>query len=220
MGRFDRELAMKLHLPDVTLVMIDTQCHALARLAMADSLRDIAFGDAVIFADEPIAVEGTRFVKVPKWPNIGQCSHFMWYELPDHITTKFAINIQWDSWIVDAGCWSNEFLAYDYVGAPWWYNDALNVGNGCALRSRKLMKFLQQHKDCFPLTISQEDHLISRIYRPTLEQCGSAGRPRLWRRASRWNARGQRKTPGTSCSTTASTSPTCSAANGSPSGSP
>jgi hypothetical protein len=172
MGRFDRELAMKLHLPDVTLVMIDTQCHALARLAMADSLRDIVFGDAVIFADEPIEVEGARFVKVPKWPNIGQCSHFMWYELPDHIATKFAINIQWDSWIVDAGCWSNEFLAYDYVGAPWWYNDALNVGNGCALRSRKLMKFLQQHKDCFPLTISQEDHLISRIYRPTLEQCG------------------------------------------------
>ena len=61
---------MKLRLPDVTLVMIDTQCHELARLAMEDLLRDIDFGDAVIFSDEPIEVAGARWIKVPKWPNI------------------------------------------------------------------------------------------------------------------------------------------------------
>ena len=163
---------MKLRLPDVTLVMIDTQCHELARLAMEDSLRNIEFGDAVIFSDEPIEVAGARWVKVPKWPNIGECSHFMWYELPDHIETKWAINIQWDSWIVDVGCWTDEFLQYDYVGAPWWYDDNLNVGNGCALRSRSLMRFLQTNKEQFPLSVSQEDHLIGRIYRPALEKSG------------------------------------------------
>lgn len=163
---------MKLRLPDVTLVMIDTQCHELARLAMEDSLRDIEFGDAVIFSDEPIEVGGTRWVKVPKWPNIAECSHFMWYQLPDHIETKWAINIQWDSWIVDVSCWTDEFLRYDYVGAPWWYDDNLNVGNGCALRSRSLMRFLQANRERFPLSISQEDHLIGRVYRPALEDGG------------------------------------------------
>jgi len=163
---------MKLRLPDVTLVMIDTQCHELARLAMEDSLRNIEFGDAVIFSDEPIEVAGARWVKVPKWPNIAECSHFMWYELPDHIATKWAINIQWDSWIVDESYWTNEFLQYDYVGAPWWYDDNLNVGNGCALRSRSLMRFLKENKERFPLSISQEDHLIGRIYRPALEKSG------------------------------------------------
>lgn len=163
---------MKLRLADVTLVMIDTQCHELARLAMEDSLRDIEFGDAVIFSDEPIKVAGARWVKVPKWPNIAACSHFMWYELPDHIGTKWAINIQWDSWIVDVNCWTDEFLRYDYVGAPWWYDDNLNVGNGCALRSRSLMRFLQANRERFPLSISQEDHLIGRVYRPELEKAG------------------------------------------------
>jgi predicted O-methyltransferase YrrM len=164
---------MKLHLPDVTLVMIDTQCHELARLAMEDSLRDVEFGDAIIFSDEPINVAGTRWIKVPKWPNIAECSHFMWYELPDHIRTKWAINIQWDSWIVDVNCWTDEFLQYDYVGAPWWYDDdKLNVGNGCALRSQSLMHFLQANKERFPLSLSQEDHLIGRVYRPALEQAG------------------------------------------------
>ena len=163
---------MKLRLPDVTLVMIDTQCHELARLAMEDSLREVDFGDAVIFSDEPIEVAGTRWVKVPKWPNIAECSNFMWYELPNHIQTKWAINIQWDSWVVDAGCWTDEFLQYDYVGAPWWYNDNLNVGNGCALRSSALMRFLQTNKERFPLSVSQEDHLIGRVYRGALEQHG------------------------------------------------
>jgi predicted O-methyltransferase YrrM len=163
---------MKLRLPDVTLVMIDTQCHELARLAMEDSLREVEFGDAVIFSDEPIEVAGTCWVKVPKWPNIAECSRFMWYELPNHIQTKWAINIQWDSWIVDAESWTDEFLQYDYVGAPWWYNDNLNVGNGCALRSSALMRFLQTNKERFPLSVSQEDHLIGRIYRTALEQNG------------------------------------------------
>lgn len=163
---------MTLRLPDVTLVMIDTQCHELARLAMEDSLRDIEFGDAVIFSDEPIEVAGARWIKVPKWPNIAECSDFMWYELPDHIETKWAINIQWDSWISDPDCWTDEFLQYDYVGAPWWYDDNLNVGNGCALRSRSLMRFLQENKERFPLSISQEDHLIGRVYRGALEEAG------------------------------------------------
>lgn len=163
---------MKLRLADLTLVMIDTQCHDLARLAMEDSLREVEFGDAIIFSDEPIRVAGARWVKVPKWPNIAECSQFMWYELPDYIETKWAINIQWDSWIVDAGCWTDDFFQYDYVGAPWWYDDGLNVGNGCALRSRSLMRFLQANKERFPLSISQEDHLIGRVYRRALEENG------------------------------------------------
>jgi len=163
---------MKQRLPDVTLVMIDTQCHELARLAMEDSLRDIDFGDAIVFSDAPIKVPGARWIEVPKWPNIAECSHFMWYELPDHIATKWAINIQWDSWIIDANCWTDEFLQYDYVGAPWWYDDNLNVGNGCALRSQSLMRFLQANRERFPLSRSQEDHLIGRLYRPALEAAG------------------------------------------------
>jgi hypothetical protein len=53
---------MKLRLPDVTLVMVDVQCHALARLALQDSMRDIEFGDVVVFCDADLAVPGTRWV--------------------------------------------------------------------------------------------------------------------------------------------------------------
>ena len=163
---------MKLRLPDITLVMIETQSPALARLAMEDSMRDVEFGDTIAFTDQPIAVAGTRWVKVPKWPSVAVCTLFMWYQLPNYIKTKWAILIQWDSWIVNADCWTDEFLDYDYIGAPWWHDDNLNVGNGCGLRSLALMRFLQTNKERFPLSTYQEDHLIGRVYRPTLEQNG------------------------------------------------
>src|SRR5581483_895598 len=163
---------MKLHLPDVTLVMIETQCAELARLAMEDSMRDIECGVAIVFSDQPIGMPAIPWIKVPKWPSVEECTRFMWYELPDHIKTKSAILIQWDSWIVNADCWTDEFLNYDYIGAPWWYDDNLNVGNGCGLRPLALMKFLQANKVRFPLSVKQEDHLIGRVYRPALEGYG------------------------------------------------
>ena len=163
---------MKLHLPDVTLVLIDVQCHELARLALQDSLQDIAFGDITVFSDVDLCVPGTRWVKVPKWPSIAECCKYLWYELPNHLFTGWMLLIHWDGWITDPACWSDEFLKYDYVGAPWWYADGYNVGNGNALRSLRLMRFLQQHKDYFPLSTYKEDDLISRSYRPMLETCG------------------------------------------------
>jgi hypothetical protein len=38
---------MRLNLPGLTLVMIDVQCHDLARLVIADCMRDIDCADAV-----------------------------------------------------------------------------------------------------------------------------------------------------------------------------
>ena len=69
-------------------------------------------------------------------------------------------------------CWTDEFLKYDYIGAPWWYAEN-NVGNGgFSLRSANLIKFLQDHKDEYPVTTNADDDLLCRSYRPRLEQEG------------------------------------------------
>ena len=161
----------KLQLPDVTLLIMDTKCHELARLAIEDSIRDVDFGDVIIFSDLPIHVPGTRWVKVDPWPSVERCCEFVWYELSDHIKTSHWMIVQWDGWIIDTGCWRPEFLEYDYVGAPWWYNDAWNVGNGSGLRSIRLMKFLDEHRDAFPMRMP-EDGVLCRDYRPALEMHG------------------------------------------------
>jgi hypothetical protein len=80
--------------------------------------------------------------------------------------------VEWDSWIIDPDMWSPAFLEFDYVGAPWWYNDGLNVGNGgFSLRSAKLAHYVASHREDYPM-IHPEDNALCRTYRPKLEQAG------------------------------------------------
>jgi len=74
---------MKLQLPELTLVMIDVQCPDLAWLAIADSMRGIDFGDAVVFSDTDLAMPGTRWVMVPKWPSSPSAASFSGTNCPN-----------------------------------------------------------------------------------------------------------------------------------------
>ena len=43
---------------------------------------------------------------------------FMLYALHQFIHTDFALTVQDDGWILDGNLWRDEFLDYDYIGAP------------------------------------------------------------------------------------------------------
>ena len=69
--------------------------------------------------------------------------------------------------------WRDEFLCYDYIGAPWWYKDGKNVGNGgFSLVSTRLKRFISDRRDKFPCDTSVDDDLLCRVYRPALETAG------------------------------------------------
>ena len=160
----------KLQLPSVTLVLFDATCPELARLALEDSLDQVDFGDVIICSPERIGGGDLRWIKTELWTDrLGLCS-FLWYELPEQIRTDFILIISYDAWVIDASQWTDEFLNYDYVGAPWWYSDRFNVGHGL-LRSMRLMRFLATNKQRFPL-VHPEDQLLCRQYRPALEAQG------------------------------------------------
>ena len=166
---------MKLQLPDVTLVMMDGTCPELARLALIDSLEHIDFGDVLCFSPTDLKVPGAQWCPVKAWSSVQGYCEFLWHDLPGIIETPFMLNIQWDGWIIDAGMWDNDFLIYDFIGAPWWHNE-YNVGNGTGIRSMALMRYLLEHSNVFPVK-GKEDELLGRIYRPTLEQHGFTWAP-------------------------------------------
>ena len=89
--------------------------------------------------------------------------------LGDHFHTSHLLVVQWDGYVVNASAWTDEFLAYDYIGAPWgFHTDQHRVGNGgFSLRSRRLFDAL---KDETISKLDPEDHAICRWYRPYLEQ--------------------------------------------------
>ena len=164
-----------LKLPDVTLVLIETREHELARLALRDSEEQAEFGEVVVFTDKPsVFADGKRrIVEVPDWPSKVGWSRCFWYDVPMHVRTSHALGIQWDSWVVAPDAWRDDFLAFDYVGAPWWYKDGMNVGNGgFCLRSTRFLRYIRDHRDRFPVVTDLDDDLYCRKYRPSLQSAG------------------------------------------------
>lgn len=160
-----------LNLPDVTLVTVDTVVHALTRLAIKDSMRQAKFAEVIAFSDKIMLLPDVRTIYCNVSSNY-EAEEFTWYGFYPHIKTSHFLICQWDGWVLNHEAWTDEFLKYDYVGAPWWYKDGLNVGNGgFSLRSCRLAKFLAEHKEEYPFSIP-EDEALCRTHRRKLEQEG------------------------------------------------
>ena len=176
-----------LDLPDLTLVAIYTVAHELTEMAVAECTRHVRFGDVKLFTDRPLRSQGDA-IQIEPFGGLMQAGAFTTYEVPRHIRTSHALFIHWDSWIVDPSMWHPPFLECDYIGAPWWYRDGLNVGNsGFCIRSKALIDFLATHPVEFPLA-SPEDHVLCRHYRPQ-DSRNLSGLMRRWPTNFRLSAR-------------------------------
>ena len=92
-----------------------------------------------------------------------QYSKMVMKDLNNFIHTDFVMLFQNDGFIDNIGKWDESFLKYDYVGAPWWYKDDNNVGNGgFSIRSKKLLQILSSDESIEKY--DPEDHHICRVY--------------------------------------------------------
>ena len=96
--------------------------------------------------------EGIRFgaVKLIQDDSIKSLDEYSWHmlhKLTDYVETDFALTVQADGYVTNPLMWTDEFLEFDYLGAPWppatHYTKTgkeVRVGNGgFTLRSKKLM---------------------------------------------------------------------------------
>lgn len=156
-----------LKLPDVTLSCVYTIAHEATIQALAKCLEHISFGDIKLYSDQC----RRNVFHVDPFVSFDDFSNFSNYEVPKYIRTSHVLSFEWDSWIINPYAWTDEFLEYDYIGAPWWYKDGLNVGNsGFCLRSAKLMNFLSNNREKFSFDPTVPyDVALCRHYRPRLE---------------------------------------------------
>lgn len=95
--------------------------------------------------------EGIEYIPITKLTKEEYC-HFFLYELNNYIDSDFCLTIQSDGFIIDGNHWDDNFLDYDYIGAPWLnFKEQNCVGNGgFSLRSKKFLeccKNLQYKRD-------------------------------------------------------------------------
>lgn len=166
----------RLRLPDVTLVAIDTACHKLTAMALQECCSKVEFGDVLVLADKFLFMDDLLIGTHIRHRHIEPCTvhgigAHTWYTLPPLIRTSHYLIVQWDSWVLNPEVWTDDFLAYDYIGAPWgWHHDQYEIGNGgFSLRSRELGQYLAGTSDIYPFAHPEDDTLCRR-YRPMLEQ--------------------------------------------------
>jgi len=139
----------------MTLVCIDNINIAAAEWAIARSAEQIEFGKVL-------------HLKIDTIRSKEDYSKFIFKTLINYIETDFCLIVQYDGYVLHPELWKPEFLNYDYIGAPWWYSDSYNVGNGgFSLRSRKLLKAIASRNWAI---YHPEDECICRRYRRFLEQ--------------------------------------------------
>ncbi len=148
-----------LNLPNITLVCVDDRKEQ-ADPAIDKSIKDIQFGKVL-----RIHPEG-------KLGSKEAYSKFILKELYKYIETDYALIIQHDGYVKNPEAWTDEFLKYDYIGAPWWYKDGHNVGNGgFSLRSKKFLEATYKFFTVYTAAETHpEDHVICRKYRESFEK--------------------------------------------------
>lgn len=158
-----------LQIPQITIIAITDRDHGKTIEAIHKTLEHIRPARTILFSD--VFIESPKFECIMITPL--RCSQkyneFVTWELGKYpIDTSHILLVQYDGHVLDASAWTDEFLQYDYIGAPWTYTDGRNVGNGgFSLRSMHLHRVLCTDK--FITVGSPEDEIICRLFRGYLE---------------------------------------------------
>lgn len=146
-----------LKLPNVTLISFDGKSNEESGLqptiqALIHSCKEIEFGSVKLVSHiEPKNLPSPiKHEYIDKIKDIDQWSHDIIYKFGQYVDTDFAILVHADGFIVNPDSWRDEFLEYDYIGAPWplpndnfSYRDingeVIRVGNSVSLRSKRLI---------------------------------------------------------------------------------
>jgi hypothetical protein len=95
-----------------------------------------------------ILPDGIVHEYIDKIHDIEEWNNKIVYNLGQYIETEFAMLIHDDGFVINPECWIDEFLDYDYIGAPWPFSPAhftdihgnvIRVGNSVSIRSKKLL---------------------------------------------------------------------------------
>ena len=174
----------RLRLPNVTLVMLyGLGGKELFKQALNDTLELIEPYETIILSADKHAWNGhpppshdwtdlpVKMVEIPVCKSAKEAMHIFWYTLPQMVKSTHTIHIEWDGWIINPDMWRDEYLNYDYIGAPWTFlprEHPYRVGNGLGLRSMDLMRYVAKNPWKYPLPDAEDDGLC-KYYRPHLE---------------------------------------------------
>jgi hypothetical protein len=177
---------LSINLPDVTLLAISSIMIPETIRALQISMENLNFDDVKFISHiKPENLpENIKHEYCPEIKSSGDFDIYAFEELGKHIETTHMLMVQYHGFVIRPWLWDNEWLRYDFIGAPWYEapefislstGEMVRVGNGgFSLRSKKLMDL---PKKIGIHTISDrgytnDDGLINSYYRKTFLESG------------------------------------------------
>ncbi len=138
-----------IHLDNVTLICVTSVKIEESIKSLIHCAELIKFKEVKFVTHQDIQINSVNVEKCRNLTSIEAYSHYMIYDLYKHVDTEYCLTIQHDGFITNPHLWTDDYLKYDYIGAPWkiredCYLDPsgnhIRVGNGgFSLRSQKLL---------------------------------------------------------------------------------
>jgi hypothetical protein len=154
------------------MVVVDFVHHSLTEFGIRHSLEHVTVDEVIGISDRPLA-GCTRHIQREPAAGMPEINQIMLKEIAEHVTTDYALFVQWDGMAHCRELWHDNFFDYDYIGAPWpWEPEGRNIGNGgFSLRSRRLLEAcLDSRVQTSPeRNHIGEDAVIGVDFRPMLE---------------------------------------------------
>jgi hypothetical protein len=163
-----------IELNNVEIISINTHMPENSVKAIKYSCEDIRFNNKKIFSHRlPQNIsDDIQFVEIPKFIERRDYSEFVLKHLYKYIDSDYVLTIHDDGFIINPHLWNDDFLKYDYIGAPWPGEIGQNegrVGNGgFCLKSKRLVDFFKDI-DC---ESGHDDWTIGVIYYKFLKENG------------------------------------------------
>lgn len=143
------------------------------------------FGKSILITNQDIDVDNIELHLIDKLDWYQYNDHVL--KLIDHTNNDYVMLIQNDGHPLNFELWDDEYLNYDYIGAPWPYEESWinlqtkeqqpyirenfsknRVGNGgFCIRSRKFLEFSSQYSSCDGL--GEDTFLCTRKYKEAIE---------------------------------------------------
>lgn len=127
---------LKLH--NITLIALTNKDFNGHEKALHKSCEGIEWGGVKLIWDEKIK-------------SIDDWNYKIIYELHNYVQTDYAMLVHADGYVINPSAWREEFLEYDYIGAPWPLplddysyrtprGELIRVGNSVSLRSKRCLE--------------------------------------------------------------------------------
>lgn len=145
-------------LPNVTLICVATNDYEGGVNALVKSSQSIKWGDIKLItssskldAIENLLMWGIKTIDIEPFKTIDDWNKFIFYNLYQYIDTDFCMLVHPDGYVINPEEWSDEFLKYDYIGAPWpagchfdTQGNEVRVGNSVSIRSKRILELPSQ----------------------------------------------------------------------------